>query len=66
MNRLNIKAAIWLDETVKTLKELSDDANHFSKCRLELSDNVGNNVYTNTKNAIDEAIDKINAEFEKL
>lgn len=66
MYRFNIQTAIWLDNTVKTLKELRDDANHFSKCRFELSDNVGNGVYTNVKNAIDEAIDKINAEFEKL
>lgn len=66
MNRQNIQTAIWLDETVKSLTKLKREADHFSQCQFELGSTLQNEVYANVKNAIDEAIDKINAEFERL
>ena len=66
MNRYNIQIAIWLDESVKTLESIESDAKHYSQCRFELNDNIGKDVYGSVKNIIQEAINKINLEFEKL
>lgn len=67
MNRLNILTAVWLDETVKTLTEIRVKADHIQRMQFDLVGNkIQNAVYANVRKAINEAIEKINVEFEKL
>lgn len=66
MNRLNIQTAVWLDKTVKTLKKLEEEACHYSQCNFYHGDKVLKDVYKNVENIIIDALDEINAEFEKL
>ena len=66
MNRFAIQTAVWLDETTKALRQIRDYANHLSQCNFEEGDNVSKDAYSKVRGVINDAINKILAEIEKL